>query len=973
MSSSKSQDSAAGDRPRAAKSQDSAAGDRPRAAKSARRPPRAAVPSPPAGAIVWEADAETLELVALNSRGRALLGLAARERFAPALAWSTYVYPPDRLRVRDLCRDVERDGRALDIEYRLTTAAGKVIWLHDEVRPVPPRAGAAASGRHSRPRVRGLALEIARPAAFRGGLPDAEEQYRLLFELNPLPMWVYDYETLRFLAVNQAAVDHYGYSRDEFLAMTINDIRPPEAIPALLADLKTNLVGHRMDTQWTHRKKDGQLIEAEVASHSLIFAGRRARIVLANDISRRLEAEAETRRSLSLLRSTLESTADGILVVDRQGKVVSYNRRFSQIWDIPTELLETNDDAALIASVLDRLKEPQAFLTKVNELYAEPEAESFDVLEFTDGRIIERYSVAQRLDAQPVGRVWSFRDVTERRRAEEALRASAERYRTLFERNLAGVFRTSTTSAILDCNDAFAHILGFESSQEAIGRNMIDFYAEPGQRTALLERLLSRRTLTDLEINLRRADGTPVWALANATLLGSAAEHVIEGTLIDITQRKNAEGQLVYQAYHDALTGLPNRILFHDRLTQALGQARRNGRGLAVLFLDLDQFKLVNDTLGHGAGDRLLQAVALRLRQSVRESDTVARVGGDEFNLLLPDVGRGSQAAKMAEKILATVAHPVEIDGHRLYLTTSIGISLYPADGQNAEALLTSADIAMYRAKELGRNGFQLCTPAMNQRSLERLTLESDLRLGIERREFRLFYQPQIDLASGRVAGVEALLRWQHPTRGLVSPDAFIAVAEEARLIVPLGEWALRGACEQAVAWQAAGLPRVRLSVNLSALQFQQRSLVANLCRILGETGLDPHQLELEITESAAMQNAALTIEVLTAMRGMGLRIAIDDFGTGHAALAYLKHFPIDALKIDRSFVADIETSPQGRAIIAAIISMAHGLGIRVIGEGVETIGQLSFLRDAGCDEFQGYLASPPLPPDLLRPLLPGG
>ncbi len=417
------------------------------------------------------------------------------------------------------------------------------------------------------------------------------------------------------------------------------------------------------------------------------------------------------------------------------------------------------------------------------------------------------------------------------------------------------------------------------------------------------------------------------------------------------------------QRYQDLLTGLPNRPLFLDRLAQSLAKARRTGSGVAVLAADIDRFRVVNDTRGHAVGDQLLKGVADRLRAMVRQGDTVARFGADEFILLLQFNVRAADAAKVAQKILAEIAAPFVLGGEPLRATVSIGVGLYPADGEDVESLLRSADRALLRARETGGNDYQLCTPAMNARAVARLALESDLRRAVERRELELLYQPVLSFSSGLTVGMEALVRWQHPQRGMVPPAQFIPLAEELRLIVPIGEWVLATACRQAREWQSTVLPGVRMAINLSALHFQDADLPRAIAALLREIGLDPDYLDLEITESAAMQNIEQTIATLGALRRLGVHIAMDDFGTGQASLGYLKRLPIDCLKIDRGFVRDLDdgNGHAGEAIVTAILDMAHGLGLKVIAEGVETEQQYRFLDRQGCDEYQGYLVSRPV------------
>ena len=457
----------------------------------------------------------------------------------------------------------------------------------------------------------------------------------------------------------------------------------------------------------------------------------------------------------------------------------------------------------------------------------------------------------------------------------------------------------------------------------------------------------------------------PVTGLLGYSNWQLAASRLRESEIkLELAQR------IEYLAYHDGLTGLPNRSMFSKLLAQSISESRRYDRHLAVAFLDLDRFKQINDTLGHEAGDRLLKEVAARLRTCVRDSDTVARLGGDEFVLLLPALGDAKYAATVAQKILAVIAGPFTLIGQEFRITTSIGISTYPQDGLDEQTLTKNADIAMYQAKEEGKNNFQFYSERLNANSLERLTLESSLRHALERGEFRLHYQAKRDIVSGRITGMEALLRWQHPDLGTVAPMQLIPIAEETGLIVPIGKWVLRTACLQNVAWQNQGLPRLSIAVNLTARQFADERLLVDVAAILTATGMDPHLLELEITESMLIHNVEDTRRILTGLKAIGVRIAIDDFGTGYTSLATLQRFPLDTIKIDRSLIRDLAGSTEDTGLANAIIAMGKSLSLTVVAQGVETKDQAEFLRIHACDELQGFYFKRPLPADQFTKLL---
>lgn len=441
-------------------------------------------------------------------------------------------------------------------------------------------------------------------------------------------------------------------------------------------------------------------------------------------------------------------------------------------------------------------------------------------------------------------------------------------------------------------------------------------------------------------------------------------------TIYAVNERKKAEEKIVHMAYHDALTNLPNRFLFYERLNQALEEAKKDEKMLAVIFLDPDRLKMINDTLGHPAGDKLLESIATKLKTFVSETATMARFGGDEFLILLTGISHVDEVKHFAKSLLPLFREPFTYAKHELSLTASIGIAMYPHDGTDADTLIKNADVAMYRAKQKGGNVYQFYHPEMNKRSLHRLNLEIHLRKAFERKEFIVYYQPLIDLQSGRVSGMEALVRWAHPDWGMISPGEFIPIAEETGLIVPLGNWVLQQACLQNYYWQQMGYPQLSVSVNISASQFQQHDFLSNVEAALEMTGLPPNLLCLEITETVAMQNVSYIAEGMSKLKQLGVQVSIDDFGTGYSSLSYLKRFRVNTLKIDQSFIRDLTTDEDNAAIVTALIAMSQQLKIRTLAEGVETKEQLDFLREKGCDGIQGYIFSPPLPAPEFENLL---
>jgi diguanylate cyclase (GGDEF)-like protein/PAS domain S-box-containing protein len=715
--------------------------------------------------------------------------------------------------------------------------------------------------------------------------------------------------------------------------------------------------------------------ERTFADYELAFLRSTANIL--GEAITRGRTERALRTSEARLRQLIATTLDAVVTVDGAMNVIEWNRQAEESFGIPArEALGRPLRSTILAP-----GEMRAFRSMVARYRSARPTRTFR-------RRVE--TVACRADGEqfpieitlaPAGSVHEptftafVRDISERKCAEHELEQREKRFRTIVEKSWSGVVLLDGELRFSFAGSSTQHLLGY-SEEELLGQSLFDFIhpRDVAPTQAVFAAVLSgEHDEAHGELRFRHKDGQWIWLEGfSQNLLHETAVGAVVLNYRDVSQRKETEKQLEYRAYYDSLTGLPNRLLFRDRLVNSLSAAQRNRVGVSVMYLDVDHFKLVNDGLGHSFGDLLLADIARRLHASLRASDTISRIGGDEFSILLPEVTNTEAVAGVARKILDSLAKPFTVDGHDLFVTASIGVSCYPADGDDAETLLKCADAAMYRAKELGRNQAQLFTASMNERYVRRLALEQHLHHAIEREELELEYQPVYDRARRRIVSLEALLRWRDPSRGLVQPGEFIELAEETGMIIPIGEWALRTACRQLRQWHDQGVPTLRVAVNISAVQLQQRGLLEAVRAALDETGIPPALLQLEITESAAMQSFEQTMKILRELREMGVGIAIDDFGTGQSSLTYLKHFPIDTVKIDKEFMRDVTTDDTAAAIVSYVINLAHTLQLQVVAEGVETEEQYTFLRHYACDLMQGFLFSRPLPVADVLPFIQG-
>jgi len=869
-----------------------------------------------------------------------------------------------------------------------------------------------------------MVVAVARDITERRGREEDLRRFRLAMDNSADMIVLIDRATMRFVDVNATACDLLGYSREEMLKMGPHDLLPVSraelersyddliANPSLTSGMNTH-----------YRCRDGTLLPFESTRRVLRSGDTYIIAAISRDIRDRIAAETALRESNERFNTAVRATSDVIWDLNLTTESLWWNENFTKVFGYPREDVDRTVKSWYDATHPDDRDRVEAGMRRLIDSGGESWSDEYRFRR-RDGsyaEVLDRGHVIRDSAGKAVRMIGAMEDVTSRKEGEEKMRKQALQQRliadfgqwVLASTGVADVLNRAVELVSVTLKADYCNVLELDTDgkqllfkaatgwpAEWIGQRTVP--VRPGNR---VEFALSHREpvitkdYEDKEEETRFApspllqfgvrSGVEVPIFGTTGTFGILSAHSLKprrfgeddlsflqsvaNILALAVERKGAEERLAYLAQFDALTTLPNRHLFHDRLLQTMAQGRRSGNPMAVLYIDLDRFKLVNDTQGHGAGDKLLKEAAARLTQCIRSGDTVGRFGGDEFGAVLSDLAKPGDASIVAQKMIDALARPFDLDGHDTYVGASVGITLFPGDSEEAGALIMNADTAMYRAKEQGRSTYQYFTREMNERALARMQVEAALRRGLERREFLLHYQPKVDLESGVICGFEALLRWQHPERGMVSPVEFIPVLEDAGLIVPVGEWVMREVCRQIQAWKGSGLSVPPVAVNLSARQFLQKDLEATVRLILRESEVDPFLIQFELTESLLMKEPEAAARTLRGLKESGVRISVDDFGTGYSSLAYLKRFPIDALKIDHAFIRDVTTNPEDAAIALAIIGLAHGLKLKVVAEGVETEGQLNFLSMHACDEMQGYYFSRPVPPSECEAMLREG
>ncbi|HJV50955.1 MAG TPA: PAS domain S-box protein [Noviherbaspirillum sp.] len=816
----------------------------------------------------------------------------------------------------------------------------------------------------------GMAQDITLRREAERAVRDSEERFRQLFDNASDAIFIAN-EDGRYIDVNINACRMLGYSREELLGMQIVDLIP-QADVERLAGVKASLMhdAERVDlTEWQLRRKDGEFVPTEISAR---FLPDGRWLALVRDISERKRIQQQLERQAEEINDLYENAPCGYHSVDRNLVIVKMNHtELEWLGYTREELVGRRTMAELQTEGSKAL-----YLRKFSELIEKRHLRNLELeMVRKDGSVMPvllNASAQYGADGAFLMSRTTVFDITKVAEAQKELRRAA----AVFEHTKDAILITDSNGTITAVNRAFSDITGYRP-EEVVGKNPrllksgrqgSDFYAN-------LWTELDRKGNWQGELWDRRKSGElfPTWQNITAVKddTGKVTDYI--SVFSDITTIKDTEQQLVRLAYHDTLTGLANRLLFNDRLDHALRHGRRRQSMVGLLLLDLDRFKLINDTLGHDAGDRLLETVAARLSRSVRGEDTVARLGGDEFAVVMGELDRLEDAAALARKIIDAVAQPIPVGAHVLVTSVSIGISIFPNDGDDKETLYKAADVALYAAKDKGRTCFEFYTPSMTQKANEVLAIDRGLRDALQRDELLLLFQPQVSLASGDIVGLEALLRWNSPQRGMQSPLRFLPVAEESNLIELLGDWVIESACAQVQKWREEGVPPVRVAINLSARQLKRPGFVTGLRATLERyPPMDGYGLDLEVTESTLAAEADIAVS-LKELKGLGFRIAVDDFGTGYSSLHSLKQVPADILKIDRALIHGIPDDADDRAITSAIIAMGHSLGMELVAEGIETREQLQFLAGQHCDEAQGFLLSPPLPADDCTRLLLSG